>query len=176
MKSLSFSNAASALMLFGCLDEPPTYVAPDQIPPFIITSQVTPSPNAVFVMEEGSRMEIDVPFRSEDLGERVRAIVVMDLAPGEAPSTIVDEFDEPASTFDDDSRSFSAPVRIIGTAGCHSVTLLASQSSTDILENYNGADDRIASLTWWVNVLDPQGERELLENCISRGTESAVAQ
>ncbi|MEN9577426.1 MAG: hypothetical protein RJA70_435 [Pseudomonadota bacterium] len=169
MRKLDFTAALVALAAQGCLDAAPSYDEPQRTPPFIIKSQVIPALNAVVKLAPGESMDISVPFRSEDLGANVLAVAYLDVRPGK-PTTAVYLWESPASTFDDLSRTVRGPVSNIGAAGCHTVTLVVSH-------DFNVRPDRVVDesradrIVWWVDVKDPQGERTLLDDCITEGVE-----
>ena len=55
----------------GCLADPPTFAPRGQLPPFIIAGQVEPPLSSIY---EGPRnIEINVPFRSEDVNDDLSA-------------------------------------------------------------------------------------------------------
>ncbi len=165
--------AVFALGLPGCLDAPPTYVAPQQIPPLVTKNLVEPPLNSIVNLEPDIPMEIVVPFRSEDLGEPVNAVAFLDLLPGGATGEFLGLFDAPASSFDDTTRSITGPVTNVGESGCHSVTLMVAHESKlqDILK-FRGDQTAVERIIWWVNVTGSGDDKPLLEDCISQGATS----
>lgn len=160
-------TALVSLTASACLDAPPTYDDPRRIPPFVIKSQVIPALNALVELEPGEPMDVTVPFRSEDLGANVLAVAYLDVRPGER-GTAVNVWESPASNFDDLSRSVGGPVSDTGLPGCHTLTLVVSHDFNFRLDSVvdESQADRIV---WWVHVKDPEGERTLLEECITEG-------
>jgi hypothetical protein len=158
------------LVLAGCLDAPPTYEEPERIPPFIIGNQVIPALNAVVELSPDGIMNINVPFRSEDLGEQVWGVVYVDVPPGQAATMLVRTFVQPPSTYNDESRAISGQITIAGEPGCHSVTLVVSHAFNVLPERVLD-ETKAARVVWWVHLKDSEAERTLLEDCITQSVE-----
>jgi hypothetical protein len=170
-------STLSVLWVSGCLADPPTYEAPARIPPVVTTSQVDPPPAVVFELPPGvDAMEVTVPFRSEDLGTPVVAKFLIDAAPGRESRSTRGPFQYDPSTFDDESRQIRETVTgLSGTPGCHTVTLLLS-NSINFGEELN--DESLATrVMWFVAVPGADTDDILLSDCPTLGQEvGAVGQ
>lgn len=153
------------VMPSGCLDSPPTYQRPDQIPPFIIDAQVTPDLTALVQLDPGMAQEFVVPFRSVDVGEALEANLYIDRNPG-APGSWRVQQDVPASstTFEEERPPVVVnftPRAALDAPGCHTLTLIIAHESqwdyVDVPEAPNPIrlpidDTQAASVTWWLEV------------------------
>lgn len=148
----------------GCLDDPPTFAPRGQIPPFIIAGQVQPPLGSIY--EGPADMEINVPFRSEDVNTDLFATLYLDLIPG-APSvgseSVLGFQRVPAGNYEE-LRLLSMTVGIPST-GCRSLTLIMTY---DVNLNRQNAllpfdEDRAARLVWWLNVGDENGDTRMAD-------------
>jgi hypothetical protein len=141
----------------GCLESPANYEARTQIPPFVISSAVSPRLDTLVRLEPGADMDIFVPFRSEDLGEDVIGWVYVDAVNGITNSRrLRTEFRIPASGFDDPDRAIRGrvPLRLAASdAGCHTVTLILTQEGNFSI-NQRIDESVVASVVWWVHIED----------------------
>ncbi|MET0410592.1 MAG: hypothetical protein ABW217_04825 [Polyangiaceae bacterium] len=156
LRRVSMSVAcASALFAFGCLDDAPEYPLRTQIPPFIVSSRIKPPQAEVY--EDGTPMDINVPFRSEDENEDLTALFYADLPPGS--SGVIAEGTIPirASTFDDTSRAVSYRwENQRSLRGCHSLTMVLTYDN-NLAGNQPIDDTLVARVVWWMVLDDPQG-------------------
>jgi hypothetical protein len=155
-------------MLIGCLDTPPSYSKPDQVPPFIIDGQVTPDLTAVVQLQAGVEQEFVVPFRSVDVGEDLQANVYLDRDPGQPGNWRITQA-VPASpgAFDEDRPPvvFSFRSNALDGPGCHTLTfILAHESQWDFVALQGGNpislpidDTKAATVTWWLEITDDSG-------------------
>jgi hypothetical protein len=157
---------ASALATAGCLDDAPDYPPPTQIPPFILSAQVTPPLSEVYV--DGIPMRITVPFRSEDVNEDLTAQFFSDLLPGDTEGTFEDSVDViEASTYDDTGRSVSFSWNNRRELrGCHSLTMVLTYLS-NLDRNLPRDESRTARLVWWMDLNDPAPGTVLVRTCPS---------
>jgi hypothetical protein len=143
----------AALVTAGCLDDAPDYPAREQIPPFIIAAQVTPSLGEVY--DDGIPMNLNVPFRSEDNNEDLVALIVLDR--GSSTAVLVARQPIQASTYGDTSRAVSYPWQNeLGLRGCHSLTLLITYDF-NLVGNEPRDETLTASVVWWTDIDDQQG-------------------
>jgi hypothetical protein len=155
----------------SCLDSPPSYSQTEQVPPFIITAQVTPELNALVDMKLGQSQQFVVPFQSVDVGEDLEGNVYLDRDPGQPGSWRVRQV-VPASTSGFDAPrppvTFKFTPRAgLDAPGCHTLTLiLAHQSEWDFVElpqidnpvRLPIDDTRAASVTWWLQIEGEPGQ------------------
>jgi hypothetical protein len=159
-----WASLLSSLTALGCLDEAPEYPPRAQIPPFIISAQVTPALSEVY--EDGLPMRINVPFRSEDVNEDVSWRFYSDLVPG-ATSFIFENGDTiVASTYDDTGRSVSYDWRNQNgrLPGCHSLTLVLTYENNLDARGLPIDESRANRVVWWIDLDDPQGTT-LIRSC-----------
>jgi hypothetical protein len=150
--------------LSGCLDAPPEYRVPDQVPPVIMTDDVLPSTSSV--NHPSVKVDFTVPFRSDDAGEGLLAYFVRDIPSGKPSFGYV--IDNPAIRINPDPRPFAEQDNRTFTfpgwtwtsdeAGCHTVTLILSHESNFNLRN--GEVDvleptKAARTTWFFELSDP---------------------
>lgn len=142
----------------GCLADPPTFAPRGQIPPFIVAGQVEPPLGAIYKGPED--IEINVPFRSEDVNTSLFATLYLDLVPGVAgvpPGSVQDSVEVAAGNYEE-LRWLSMGVRIPFT-GCRSLTLIMTyEDNLNPQRNYLPIDeDRAARVVWWLNIGDEDG-------------------
>jgi hypothetical protein len=143
--------ALSAVVVSGCLDEPPTYAPRGQIPPFILTGRVDPPVGAIYDGE--TPIPINVPFRSEDVNVPLLARLYMDLPPGAARGLVEEEVEVAAGIFEDLSRSVVMEWTR-RAEGCHSLTLILTYVDNDDVSQLPRDDTRAARVVWWLNIDD----------------------
>jgi hypothetical protein len=146
------SAMTASLISTGCLDEPPTFEPRGQIPPFILAGAVDPPLGAIY--EGILPIDINVPFRSEDVGFELEARLYLDLAPGAERGFPGEVATYPAGIFEDlDRRVEMRWNRDVDE--CHSLTLILTYA-----ENYDDRfslpldDTRAARVVWWLNMGD----------------------
>lgn len=135
----------------GCLGDPPLYEQPSQIPPFIIDSAVSPSLDVFHVVQPSTPINLTVPFRSEDLGENLEALVFFDRYPGREAGSPESISVGPGTL--DQERPLVMQVVSPDTLGCHTMTLVLTHR-----HNTQGAkildSEQAATVTWWLLVVD----------------------
>jgi hypothetical protein len=158
------AGVLSACLLPACLADAPTFGDPGQILPVFLSSRVDPPLGAIAVTAPFS---INVPFRSEDGGQPLVALMYKDLVPGlpdRQEATLVAFGRVAPSTYDDDSR-FVALSWESNERGCHSMTFMLTYESNwrpqDVLPTNA---DLVVSLVWWLN-LGPQDNTVPISSC-----------
>ncbi len=159
---------ASSLVV-GCLADPPEYVAPDRVPPVVAEARVEPALGRIIRLEPGvDRLEVTVPFRSEDLGSRVVAAFYLDVPPGSEEPRPMATASVGASTFDDDTRSIAAELTGFSQQeeGCHSLTLvLTHQVNIQGLEVDLLREAEATRVVWWLLLPSADDDDVLLSDC-----------
>ncbi len=160
--------AAGWLSVTGCLADPPTYEAPAQIPPVVNRAQVDPPLSVIYQVPPGvETMEVTVPFRSEDLGSRVVAKFLIDAEPGRPSRSTQGPYTYDPSNFDDQTRQVNEEVSLADLSGCHTVTLLLSNS---ISFGEELTDESLATgVTWFIAVLPSQDSEIDVRDCPTLG-------
>jgi len=169
--------AACLFALPSCLvDDPPPYAAPKQTPPRLDYENALPLLDQVIVANDGDVLNFSIPVTSEDAGEGLTALLLLDYIVGaKAPDLIAYDRIGP-STLSDPDRKFQmqwAVQRVV--PGCHRFTLRAGHDSnlpsgTATAPVKNPAD--LAEAFWWANInADPLLGSKLVD-CpgASRGT------
>jgi hypothetical protein len=157
----------------GCLvADPPQYEEPATTPVFLDVAAAVPIVGRIIVREPSPRIEFDVPFRSEDNGDRVAFSLLQDFGfPGRTDEVFCRGF-VPPGTFDETDRAirFTAlPKR--AKPGCNQLTLLVTHEKN--LDTGECRPDLIrgvgdtAMVTWWLNVVAAGEDESTLVNCPS---------
>jgi len=148
------------------VSEPAEYGVAKQTPPFLDAKNAAPSVLHTHKLSLGDKVLVNVPFRSEDAGEELRALLWLDK--GVIGKTTLLNFREiPPGKPEDNKRSIDIPADI-QVAGCHSMSLVVThRSNLDKDNNEPVNDDDTAILTWWLNV-DDEGQA-LLGDCPTLG-------
>ncbi len=145
--------------LTGCLGDPPRYEDPRQIPPFIVKSGVSPALDVFHEISPSTPFDITVPFRSEDLGEELLALVFIDFVPGEEagrPETLA-----VAPGYYDQARAVEMQVLSPDSLGCHTMSLVLTHEQ-NFVGGFVREYDAAAWITWWFNVTDTaDGDEEV---------------
>lgn len=162
-------------MLPACLvDDPPPLVAAKKTAPFLDNSKATPGLDQLLVTNSGELVTFTIPVKSEDAGDPLWAILLLDYTPN---SDVVEPAGPPAplpaSTFDDTNRVVSIPVSVRPgiTPGCHRYTLRVTHQSNLV----KGHSDRVinkadlAEAFWLANINVPPENAGQLVNCPSGG-------
>lgn len=161
----------TALSLWGCFAPAPKLSQPEQTPPFVVTSQVTPPLSMVHLLPESGLFDFVVPFRSEDVNEQVVSALYLDLVPGDTNPTFVHLASLSPGTIDEE-RQFSSQVSLADqiTSGCHTLTLtITHESNLDpFVSPLPLVPSRAASVVWFVDVPDPENPT-LLGDCPRAG-------
>jgi len=167
--------AALVSMLPGCLvDDPPPYNAPKQTPPRLDYHNAVPLLDQVIVAKSLDTIKFTMPFVSEDVGESLNAILILDYTSDSlfrlADSKLID-----ASTLDDPGRAVSLSWSVLAVSpGCHRLTLrlghISNLPSATFHSTVNTSD--VAEAYWWVNVVEDLALGNTLIDCpqASRGS------
>ena len=158
-------------MLSGCLvDDPPPYTQPNKTPPRLDYHHALPLLNQVIVRKTGDTLEFDVPVASEDAGEDLNSLLLLDYAGGADPSKVVPGTGQTitASTLDDTSRHIKTKwtVSFFGEKGCHRLTLRVTHKSNVNINNFPDVfnDTDLAEAYWWANLdADPTSGNMLVD-------------
>jgi hypothetical protein len=148
---------ACLLMLSSCLvDDPPPYSAPNQTPPRINTRDVRPLLNQFIVTKSTDTLDFIIPFTSEDAGEDLNAVLLIDYDGVKAP--IIGAFTSIQPSTQADVRNLSLSYQVVASPGCHLITLRLGHTSSlrtaGAHPQTNAAD--IAEAYWWMFVdVDP---------------------
>jgi hypothetical protein len=163
---LRLSLLAALFALPGCLvDDPPAYTAPQRTAPRIIGTHADPPLNKVIVINENETLNFDVPVMSEDAGELVSAILLLDYDGG--PFDPIWPANLPPATLDDGERSlhFIWTVGRAEPAGCHRVTLRVSHAS-NFASGYEVIDKAdLDEVYWFANVNVTAQNANVLVRC-----------
>ncbi len=141
----------------GCLaSDPPTYGRSEQTPPFLDMTQVNPDIYKVLVVSSQGQVPINVPFQSEDAGESIKAVLILDYDPTvPAGGNLQYVGDVAPGTFDEVrkvSLSWVVP-DIPSSDNCHQLALLVDHASAfDDNTNRPKVSSKPAVVTWWVNI------------------------
>lgn len=146
------------------VSEPAEYGVAKQTPPFLDAKNAAPSVLHTHKLSLGDTLLVNVPFRSEDAGEELRALLWLDKGVI-GKKTLLNFREIPPGKLEDDKRSIDIPGDI-QVAGCHSMSLVVTHRS-NLDNNEPVDDDDTAILTWWLNVAD-EGQT-LLGDCPALG-------
>jgi hypothetical protein len=166
-------SAAASPFLSGCLvADAPDYGGPQQTPPYIESSSISPPPYFMITVFEDM---VSQPFAfrvySEDAGEKLVTAFFQDY--GLADDRPLDDQEHPPSTLDEPRLiSVSVDLNRIPDNGCHQLTLLVMHEST-----WDTATDRpipskaqhdVTSVTWWLDVRPDPDNPATLSDCPRR--------
>jgi len=158
-------------MLSGCLvDDPPPFTPPQKTPPRLDTNKALPSTDEVISKVSGELIPFSVPVTSEDAGDPLSAVLLLDYGGDGTISDFVNGWPGPASTLNDKSRVVSVPWRVRPpmaiTPGCHRLTLRVTHTSNlvkDQLVLVIDSED-LAVANWFVNVnVTPENANKLAD-------------
>lgn len=154
-----------ASMTTGCLmEDPPPYTQPKQTPPRLDLVAATPLLDQIIVRRTGDPILFTVPVASEDAGDRLLGVLLLDA--GTANEDQLTSSFADASTLDAAPRelTLSWTVRAYVTPGCHRFTLRVSHL-TNFTDNSEVIDKKdVAEAYWWAN-LNFEGVSGTLVNC-----------
>lgn len=153
-------------MLSGCIvEDPPPYTQPTQTPPRLDLRLAEPPPDQILIVEQGQMINFRVPFASEDAGETVDAVMLVD------SSLKVDGRTLPGSTLDDTSRAFDLVYPGTAGLGCHRLWVRISHTANFVRFPDGVVIDEtdVADAYWWLNVIDVAAGEDgsILRNCPS---------
>ena len=159
-------------MLSGCLvDDPPPFTPPQKTPPRLDYSRALPGLDRPITKTSGELIPFSIPVTSEDAGDPLSAVLLLDYAGDGTPSDFVNGWPGPASTLNDKTRVVSVPwfVRpaMAITPGCHRLTLRVTHSSNLVKDQLVLVVDKedLAEAYWFVNVNVSPENANLLVNC-----------
>jgi hypothetical protein len=161
--------AVTASMSSGCLiEDPPPFTQPEQTPPRLDLVAAFPPADQVIVRNTGDTVDFSVPVFSEDAGDRLRGVLLLDV--GSPNEFSLSRSPVPASTLDDFERELTLSWEIRGfvTSGCHRVTLRVSHE-----QNF-GKDDEVVdpkdvAVAHWMANINPENATTLV-NCPNAST------
>ncbi len=165
------SSVGGLVALTGCLADPPEFEAPARVPPVVAAAEVEPALSRIIRLEPGvDRLQVSVPFRSEDLGSPILGAFLLDAEAGARDPRALKTVEVGASSFEDDTRAVDAELTGFSRVdpGCHSLTLmLTHRSNTDGREVVALDDSEATRIVWWL-LLPFEDEDQadvLLEDC-----------
>ena len=175
------SLLVSVMLSSGCLvADPPLYEEPPPTPPMFDLSEAEPPPGTVRVIRRtGSNpetgLDISVPFRSDDRGERVFAALHVDYNVRFVPDSFTAvQSAFAASTLDDQDRAITLRWPFgpdDPSPGCHTLTLLVSHENTwnerEFRPDVVLAENDRAMAVWWLNFDPPEDDPYTLRDCPS---------
>jgi hypothetical protein len=152
-----------ALVSTGCIvAEAPSYGAPRRTTPVIDHLSVEPQPSFLVRMEPTDvSKQFSFTVHSEDAGEPLFAVLVIDYNGGEDRQTVFDAVDIPARAADE-PKNVTLLFEPDGSIsdGCHSLTALVmhdSSRSADQLPIPIVSDGDVAAITWWIDLKTENG-------------------
>jgi hypothetical protein len=163
----------SLLPLFVCslssclVDDPPPYAAPKQTPARLDYVGATPLLNQIIVANYLDNLKFSVPFVSEDAGQKVTAMLLLDYTG--SPEIPLASVELPPSTLDDDKRAIVITYGVQSTVapGCHRFTLRVSHTANFDVSNsasvFNTED--LAEAYWWANIAVDAASANTLKDC-----------
>lgn len=155
--------------LSSCLvDDPPPYVAPTQTPPRIDYVLAEPHLNKIIVVNKGDEViKFSVPVESEDAGEELSCLVLLDYQGGTdyaySSGTVL-----PASTLEKGQRLITLEYRVPTVdAGCHRLTLRVTHVPNVNLAAFPTVFEKrdLAEAYWWVNIGVDAASANMLKDC-----------
>lgn len=171
-----FPGLAHLSLLLACLgnfsaclvDDPPPYAAPRKTPPRLDTTNAQPLLDQVIVANSGDILEFSVPITSEDAGDDLFGILLLNYAGEGSVPTWLNGIPLPASTLDDPTPRILKLVWTIAPmkAGCHRVTLRVTHTSNLSRVKPVEVNDRsdLAEAYWFANInVDPELANSLME-------------
>jgi hypothetical protein len=164
---------ALALLAAGCIvADPPTSSDPEKTPPVLFLGEANPAVYQVrplWKTSGSSRVQIDVPVRSEDSGDPLHFDFYLNW--NVAGQKILAGRNIEPSTFADTSRSIGMEWDYsTESVGCKQVTLVVTHASNFIVTypapSYTNPAD-IAIATWFFNLGDDPPGTNALNDCPS---------
>lgn len=159
-------------MLPGCLvDDPPPYVAPQQTAPRLDYTEASPGLDQLLVASYPDLITFDMPFTSEDAGEQLYAVLLLDYDGVEGEQLNSGFF--PPSTLADTTRralslTWKVQERIV--PGCHRFTLRVTHvGNTGTSTNVFDKED-LAEAYWLANLNVTAENANSLVNCPQAST------
>ncbi len=168
----SLLSSSIMLLATSCIvADPPEYQPPVRTRPALDVYQATPTTSRVLLVNKNDVVKISVPLRSEDNGEELTGVFLVDSGLLQNVQTIA------ASTYANDQRAVTLDWTVpeLPKHGCHLLSLIvAHKSSFKTNPNYvldtNFANGDAAIINWWMNVDVDPSMASTLENCPTPGT------
>jgi hypothetical protein len=157
------------LMLTSCLvDDPPPFTPPNRTPPRLDYHNALPLLDQVISAKTGETIDFKVPVASEDAGDRLSAMLLLDYRGG--PAGFLRAGPVPPSTLDDASRSVTLSFTVSNISkGCHRFTLrVTHERNIDVNgspEVFDTSD--LAEAYWWANIDVDPAQAGMLLGCPS---------
>jgi hypothetical protein len=149
------------MLCVGCvLADPPEHAEAEQTPPILFANQAVPSVYEVLNVSQNDRITVNVPLRSEDVGEGLLAELYVDYSIT-GSQVLQKAIVVGPGTFEDRQRAVGTYWDVPSINGCHQLTLAVTHNSN--LETRR-LDD-IATVTWWVNVSDTEDGSTKMKDC-----------
>jgi hypothetical protein len=160
---------AGVFMSSGCLiDDPPPYTQPKRTPVRIDARFTEPPLTEVLVVKTGGQVKFTLPFASEDAGEPLTAVFLLDYT-GDPSRLDKPTFqDLAASTLDDTNRSIDLTWAVRGNLdGCHRITVRVSHNDNFSQGAYPELIDKKDSAeAYWLVVVNPPSDKPIsLSDC-----------
>ena len=173
---LSLLSAAIVLLASSCIvADPPEYQSPVRTRPVLDVYQASPTTSQVLVVNHNDLVKISVPLRSEDAGEQLTGVFLVDYNAGS--SGLLQNVQKiAASTYSNEARAVTLnwTVPSLPIAGCHLLSLIVAhessfQANPSYVLNADAAIQDAAIISWWMNVDVKSGPVSTLENCPTQG-------
>ncbi len=175
----SLLGTSMMLLVSSCIvADPPEYQSPARTRPSLDVYQASPPTYRVMLVNKNDLVKITVPLRSEDAGEGLRGVFLVDFNTGS--SELLQNTQEiAASTYADTLRTVTLDwtVPSLPRSGCHLLTLIVAHHSSfkanpsSVLDP-KAADGDAAIINWWMNVDVDPSKASTLENCPTPGIPS----
>ena len=167
--SLLFGVIVLSAFSSSCLlGDPPAYESEAQTTPVLLPAQAEPPLGTIITAEVGDTIEFRVPFRSQDAGEQLAAVLYREFQQDEQREALVGTRVAAGSNlFTDETRSANLSYTFTSLdEGCSSYTLLVTHQSNLFLSEVNpGTEEKLAFITWWANINDGPPPSNLVSEC-----------
>lgn len=173
---LSLLTGLSMLFASGCIvADPPEYQDPVRTRPVLDVYQASPTTSLVLVVNTNDVVKISVPLRSEDAGEQLTGVFLVDYNAGS--SGLLQNVQKIApSTYTNDQRAVTLDwtVPMLARKGCHLLSLIVAHESSfkanpSYVLNADAANRDAAIINWWMNVDVDASQASTLESCPTVG-------
>ncbi len=174
---LSLLGSSIMLLASSCIvADPPEYQSPARTRPALDVYKATPTTSLVLVVNTNDLVKISVPLRSEDAGEQLTGVFLVDYNAGS--SGLLQNVQKiAASTYANDQRAVTLDwtVPSLPVHGCHLLSLIVAHESSFMLNpsyvlNADAASSDAAIINWWMNVdVDAGTPASTLEHCPTAG-------
>jgi len=136
----------------GCIvADPPVFEQPEKTPPFLDLAAANPPISAILQQGPADPVLINVPFRSEDAGERLQAVLFLNYqTPTEDPQKT--NYLDPGTFSERREIKMEWIVPSVPDSTCEQLTLQVTH-----VDNLIGASELkdksdVALATWWVDI------------------------